>query len=126
MKRQRIPILVYHHVYEDEAPVLPQRNGESGAGIISESQFLRQMRYLADEGWRVVSTARIVAWLNASGGLPERAVVLHFDNGWLDTFTVSFPTLQRLGMAATCLPITDGVEAATHGEGVSVRNRTGL
>ena len=64
MKRQRVPILVYHHVYADDAPELKGAVGDAGAGIIGRSQFLQQVRYIAEHGWQVVSTSadRRLAW----------------------------------------------------------------
>ena len=130
MKRQRVPILVYHHVYADDAPELTGAVGDAGAGIIGRSQFLKQVRYIAEHGWQVVSTTRIVDWLggdHAACGdeaLPGKAVVLHFDNGWLDTFSVTLPILQEWGVAATCFPITDGIEAASSGRAATVRTLT--
>ena len=82
------------------------------------------MQYVADAGWQVVSTTQVVEWLTADAALPDKALVLHFDNGWLDTLTVALPILHRLGMVATCFPITDGVEAASQGEAATVRTLT--
>ena len=130
MKRQRVPILVYHHVYADDAPELQAAVGDAGAGIIGRSQFLRQVRYIAEHGWQVVSTTRIVDWLGGDRAafgdkaLPQKAVALHFDNGWLDTYSVTLPILREWGVAATCFPITDGIEAATHGRSATVRTLT--
>ena len=51
MAAQRVPILVYHHIYPDAMI------GGSGAGVIGESDFRRHMKYLAQEHWQVVSTS---------------------------------------------------------------------
>lgn len=118
----RVPILVYHHVYPEGAPELDP--AADGAGILGEAEFRRQMRYLADEGWTVVSTSSIADWLAGAAELPARCAALHFDNGWLDTLEVAFPLLEELGMTATCFPITDGVEAASRGGSAAVRTLT--
>lgn len=124
MKGQHVPVLVYHHVYCEGTPELKQATFDTGAGIIAESEFLRQMQYIADEGWRVVSTTQIVNWLRDGTPLEEKAVALHFDNGWLDTATVSMPVTRRLGFTATCFPITDGLEASSEGRSAAVRTLT--
>lgn len=130
MTRQRVPMLVYHHVYADDAPELTGAVGNAGAGCIGRSQFLQQVRYIAEHGWEVVSTTRIVDWLAGDhaaceqGVFPGKAVALHFDNGWLDTYSVTLPILQDAGFAATCFPITDGVEAAAVGQAATVRTLT--
>ncbi|MAE64092.1 MAG: hypothetical protein CMJ18_07430 [Phycisphaeraceae bacterium] len=124
MTDQRVPILVYHHVYPQDAPELTDVDATQGAGIIGRPELLRQMQYLVDHGWQVVTSTRIVDWLNGTTSLPRQAVVLHFDNGWLDTVTVALPVLRDLGMTATCFPITGAVEEASCGRGTTVRTLT--
>ena len=124
MKDQRVPILVYHHVYPQEALELTQATFETGAGILGKTEFCRQMAYIADEGWAVVSTTKIVDWLTNGTALPDKAVALHFDNGWLDTITCALPILQEYAMTATCFPITDGVEMASRGKAQKIRTLT--
>jgi len=48
-------------------------------------------------------------------------MAIHFDNGWLDTYTISLPILQMFSMTAMCFPITHGVEAASEDESGPVR-----
>ena len=43
---QCVPIIVYHHVYRDDAQELKVVSGESQAGIISEGEFRRQLEYI--------------------------------------------------------------------------------
>lgn len=120
----RIPILVYHHVYVNDAPELQQAGFETGAGVLDEETFRRQLQYITDSGWRVISTSDTVDWLTRDKPLGGKVVVLHFDNGWLDTATVVLPILREYGVQATCFPITDGVEAASGGDLVNVRTLT--
>jgi peptidoglycan/xylan/chitin deacetylase (PgdA/CDA1 family) len=119
---QRVPILVYHHVYRDGVPDL--KFVGDGAGIIGEEEFRRQIQYVFDNGWTVVSTSQAADWLLGEGDLPERSAVLHFDNGWLDTIEVAFPILEDLGITGTCFPITDGIEASSRGGTAAVRTLT--
>ena len=124
MTDQHVPILVYHHVYPEGAAELTGATHETGAGIIGEAEFRRQLRFILDEGWTIVSTTRIVDWLVGEGTLPSRSTALHFDNGWIDTATIALPILRELGVTATCFPITDGVEAATRGRSATMRTLT--
>ncbi len=121
---QRVPILVYHHVYPDGDPGLARPTGEGATGTIGESAFQRQVSYVADRGWTVVSTGRVVDWLDGRATIPGKAVVLHFDNGWLDTRTVSMPVLRDLGMTATCYVISEGTEAAARGRAAAIQTST--
>ena len=120
MNNQRAPILVYHHVYPDEQA----RQTGPAPGVIGVSEFDRHMRWVREHDGYVVSTTAIVDWLVGRKPLPARACVLHFDNGWLDTFSVALPRLKEFGMTATCFPITSGIEAASSGESMRVRTLT--
>ncbi len=121
---QRVPILVYHHVYPDGDPGLTHPTPDKATGTIEESELRRHLSYIAENGWNVVNTSRVVDWLEGSESLPERAVVLHFDNGWLDTRTISMPILREMGMTATCYVISEGTEAASKGLPAAIRTST--
>ncbi len=120
MAAQRVPVLVYHHVYPQ--PHVEGRPPE--AGVIGTDAFDRHMDYIDANGWQVISTSALVDWLGGRGDVPGRAVVLHFDNGWLDTHDVVMPRLAERGWPALCYPITDGVDAATSGQTLGVRTQT--
>ena len=120
MLDQRVPILVYHHVYPDGDAT---RAG-TVAGVIGVTAFRRQLAHLREQDWQVVSTSAILDWLRRKGPLPPKACALHFDNGWLDTFAVVLPILRELGLAATCFPITQGIVASSGGATATVRTAT--
>ena len=50
-----------------------------------------------------------------AGDLPEKAVALHFDNGWLDARTVVMPILDELGATGTCYVISEPTDASSKG-----------
>ena len=112
---RRVPILVYHHVYPDDHPELEITSDKRASGVIGVSEFRRQMDYVLESGWQVVSTTEIVDWLEGDGDLPEKAVSLHFDNGWLDTRTVVLPMLDELGVTGTCYVISEPTDASSKG-----------
>ena len=121
---QRAPILVYHHVYPDGHPGLERTSRERATGVVSESDLRRHLSYLAEHGWEVVPTTRIVDWLEHGTPLPERALALHFDNGWLDCVTGAMPILREFGVTATAYVITDGTTAASEGRTAVVHTTT--
>ena len=120
---QRVPILVYHHVYPDGHRELGAPSGERATGIIGAAALRRQLDYLVAEGWEVISTTHLVDWLEQGVSIPRRAAVLHFDNGWLDTYTIAWPILREYGLTATCYLISD-LAAATEGQPVAVATST--
>ena len=112
---QRVPILVYHHVYPDEHPELAIETNRTASGVIGVSAFRRHLGYVLEHGWQVVSTSQIVDWLEDKGTLPDKSVALHFDNGWLDTRSVVMPILHELGLPAICYVISEPTNASSKG-----------
>lgn len=98
----RVPILVYHSVM----PHHPGQTAEQRVLDVSDSVFVAQMRYLVDGGYHVVSFAALVDALEGRDTLPNRAVVLTFDDGWENQYHHAFPILRRFGLTATFFVFT--------------------
>jgi peptidoglycan/xylan/chitin deacetylase (PgdA/CDA1 family) len=98
----RVPILVYHSV-------MPHHRGQSAeqrALDVDDSVFVAQMRYLVDNGYPVVSFGALVDALEGRDTLPNRAVVITFDDGWENQYLHAFPILRRFGLTATFFVFT--------------------
>src|SRR5262249_6465563 len=98
---QLVPILVYHNLG-------PQAKGRL---LLGASQFEQQMRYLKNEGYRVISLSEFLEWMQLKRQLPRRAVVLTFDDGYRAFREYAYPILKQLGFTATLFVYTDYVGA---------------
>ena len=87
-----LPILVYHHVVPDHAP---------GVLFVTPDGFEQQLKYLQDNGYRSISFTELADALNYGAPLPDRPVILSFDDGWENQFQYGFPLLQKYGFSAT-------------------------
>jgi len=87
-----IPILVYHHVVPDHSP---------GALYVTPDGFEQQLKYLRDSGYRSISFSELADALEYGAPLPERPVILSFDDGWENQFQHGFPLLQKYGFTGT-------------------------
>lgn len=70
--------------------------------------FEEHMRWLARE-WHVMPLDELLA--GARDGLPERAVAITFDDGYLDTLLAAVPVLARVGLPATVFATTGWLDA---------------
>lgn len=70
--------------------------------------FEEQLSWLARE-CHVMPLEELLA--GARGGLPERAVSITFDDGYLDTLETALPVLQRLGVPATIFATSRWLQA---------------
>lgn len=98
----RVPILVYH----DVAPRESERLVASREFNVTPTTFEAQMRYLHDQGYRVISLGALVEALEQRCSVPARTVVITFDDGRENQYRHAFPVLKRYGFTATFFPFT--------------------
>ena len=88
-------VLTYHRVAEPvDADLFP--------GLISAtpSGFARQMEYLRAH-WHVVSLPEVLDAYRTRSPLPHRAVLITFDDGYVDFEQHAWPVLAGMGLSAT-------------------------
>jgi len=64
---------------------------------IVTSKFRKQMEAIKALGLSVVSMDDFVAWKKGNKTIPERSIVITFDDGWKSVYTDAFPVLRELG-----------------------------
>lgn len=93
----KIPILMYHSVAEeDESAVRPYYRLAT-----TPSQFLQQMKWLNEQGYRTLSLASAVGLLQTGGSPAAKTVVITFDDGYRNFCWHAFPALEQFGFTAT-------------------------
>ena len=91
----QVPILMYHHLSEDVT------NSE----MVSPEQFEAQIRALSEAGYTGVSFDELQGYVLRGEPLPEKPVVITFDDGYLSNYTLAYPILQKYNMKATIFAI---------------------
>lgn len=98
--KEGIPVLMYHSIdYEKDNPLR-----------IPKEQFREQMKYLKDNGYTVLSLNELYNFFEKDEPVPEKSVVLTFDDGYVDNYVNAFPTLKEFGFTATIFIITNTVD----------------
>jgi peptidoglycan/xylan/chitin deacetylase (PgdA/CDA1 family) len=98
----RVPVLMYHEVADSSATDSPL--------AVSPNVFADQIAYLHDAGFNTVTAGELAAILaGGPGDLPERPVVLTFDDGYGDFYTQALPLLKQHGFNATLFQTTGWV-----------------
>ena len=88
---QTIPILVYHRFSEKCGSPL----------CVRRSLFDDQMRYLKENGYRVVSPDELLDFLKYKQGLPKKSVMITMDDGYRSVYKIAYPILKKYGFTAT-------------------------
>ncbi|MDE0144156.1 MAG: trypsin-like serine protease [Caldilineaceae bacterium] len=103
VRQVQAPILMYHYVSEPPAGSDVYRRDLS----VSPDLFRSHLQALADAGYTPISMYDLVDHLNQGAPLPEKPVILTFDDGYRDNFENAFPLLEEFGMTAMFFVVTD-------------------
>jgi len=101
-----VPILAYHHVAPQE-PADPQRILDT----VTIDAFAAQLDWLAQSGYRTITLAELFNAFYYGLPLPDRPVILVFDDGYEDAYVQAFPLLRQRGMGATVAMISGAIDA---------------
>lgn len=90
-----VPVLMYHHV-----------SPNPGLVTVSPQTFEHQMAQLAGAGYTALTADRFLSFLKGESRVPEKSVLITFDDGYLDNYIHAFPILQRHGLHAVIFAVT--------------------
>lgn len=97
----RMPILMYHSVgFADD---------HADRRVVSPEAFERQMRYLHDAGYRVITLEEAVGYLARRDPPPRKTIAITFDDGLANNHRYAYPVLKRFGIPATIFVIVGSV-----------------
>ncbi|UCH53599.1 MAG: polysaccharide deacetylase family protein [Pseudomonadota bacterium] len=92
-----IPVLTYHDIVE-------RPNGDAFA--VTREQFRAQLAYLKREGYQAVSLAQVEGAARGESSLPDKPVVLTFDDGLRSFLTEAVPLLAEHKFASVLSVVT--------------------
>ncbi|MCL4395772.1 MAG: polysaccharide deacetylase family protein [Chloroflexi bacterium] len=72
--------------------------------------FDEQMAFLVSNGYRTVRVSDVAEHLLSGAPLPEKPIVLTFDDDYADNYKAAFPILKKYGMTATFYVIAQFAE----------------
>jgi len=94
---QTVPIIAYHKFSKNKADIL----------TVTESAFAEQMKFLKENGYRVITLDEFFDFLDFKRPLPKKSVVITIDDNWYSTYEIAFPILKQYGYPATLFVYTD-------------------
>ena len=95
--RSQVPVLCYHQVRE----WTPSDTAVDRQYVMPPATYLAQMDALADGGFSTVDPEQVLAHLTTGAPLPERPVMLTYDDSVVDGHDVALPAMQQRGFTAT-------------------------
>lgn len=96
-------ILMYHNLAPD--------GWECNDWTVSAGEFRKDLQWLTDNGYEFVLPSELAA----GKSLPEKAVMLTFDDGYASNYEIGYPILQEYGAKAVIALITKRIEDGVEG-----------
>lgn len=96
----KIPVLYYHSVnpsWQNELTIPPEL-------LKSELEFIK------DCGYSTITSIDLYNFFEKGNPLPDKPIMITFDDGYMDNYTYAFPCLKSLNMKATIFYISDGLK----------------
>jgi len=95
-----VPILMYHHIDD---------RGKLSSLSVSPENFRRQMRFLSERNYNVISLSELVQAKKDKKELPRNTVVITFDDGYENNYISAFPVLREYDLPATIFVIVGSI-----------------
>jgi peptidoglycan/xylan/chitin deacetylase (PgdA/CDA1 family) len=96
-----VPALAYHKVAEIPTGAVHRGN------YVTPEQFIAQLRYLRGRGFEAISFGDLLAHRRGEIDLPDRPVLITFDDGYRSILDVALPALRDNGFFATLFVVTE-------------------
>ena len=87
-----LPVLMYHQMTD--------RKGAEEKYIVSTNTFKADLAYLRSEGYESITLRELLAWYAGEGELPDKPVLITFDDGYESTLIHAGPLLREYGFTA--------------------------
>lgn len=113
-----VPILLYHHVLAD-TPLVRY--------TIAAQRFEQQLDYLISHGYQTITLQDLLDAIRAGAPLPQRPVVLTFDDGNQEVLELAYPRMQARGMVGVVYVVGNriGVEGFLDAEALQTLRQAG-
>ena len=109
---EKLPIIMYHSLLRDEK----LQNDYT----ISPTLFENDLKYLTENGYTTVVVKDLTDYVYGKKSLPEKCIMLTFDDGYYNNYYYALPLLEKYNCKAVVSPIASVSEKFTETKDISV------
>ncbi len=88
----RLPVIMYHSVLKDPA--------RAGSYVVSPEMLESDLSFLKQHGYTSILPSELYAALTKGEPLPQKLIMITFDDGFLNNLTYGLPLLEKYDMKA--------------------------
>ena len=92
-----LPIIMYHSLLKDST--------YHGKYVLSPLQLEADLQYLQKEGYTTVHMADVIDYVTNGTPLPERPIVLSFDDGFYNNYVYAYPLAEQYQAKMVIAPV---------------------
>ncbi len=99
-----VPIMMYHHI-----SAMPTHSFLLLTLTVTPTLFAQQLDYLKQQGYHTITFNQLFDALYYGGPLPQKPIILTFDDGYQDVYQFALPLLEAHGYSGMFYIITGKV-----------------
>lgn len=107
-----LPIIMYHSFLKDEKM--------QGDYTVSPELFEADLKYITANGYTTVTVNDLIAYVYEGKDLPDKCIMLTFDDGYYNNYYYAYPLLKKYNCKAVISPIASMTEKFTYSGEVSI------
>ncbi len=88
----KLPVVMYHQLTKSES--------RAGRYVLTVEQFEKDLKFLKKNGYETVTVGQLLAFSEGKADLPEKAIMLTFDDGCETLYSYALPLLKEYGFTA--------------------------
>jgi len=99
-----LPVVMYHSV----------RPNNAGKDSITPGEFEADLKFFKENGYQTVTMSDLINFVDGKGQLPEKPVILTFDDGFYNNYKYVYPLLKQYDMRIVLSIIANATDKFTH------------
>lgn len=99
INQKQVAVLVYHNIAKSEEEKRKDKD------TLTDKEFEEQIKYLKDSGYTSLSLEEFYEWKENKKDIPEKSVIITFDDGFYSFKYLAQPILKKYDYKATCFLI---------------------
>lgn len=100
-----LPVVMYHHVTTNEK--------RAGKYVVMQSELARDLDYIRSMGYETVNVQDLIDYVDGKKQLPEKVILITFDDGFESTYKLAWPLFTERKMKAVVSPVGSVVQLYT-------------
>ena len=87
-----LPIVMYHNITCDKS--------KAGKYTVTDNEFRKDLEYIRSNGYTTITVNELSEYVNGKAALPEKPIMITYDDGFESFYALAYPLLKQYGMKA--------------------------